>query len=277
MLILRGPAALSAFRIEKLLERAQQVCPGVVRLRAVQIYFVAVESTLAEVERQRLEQLLATDAVAPACDAHEQLLLVVPRVGTISSWSSKATDIAHNCGLAKVQRIERGIAYYLLNADLAPLADAHSQALSTVLHDRMLESVLYSLDDAEGLFSAAAPRALTRIDILTGGREALERANRDMGLALSADEIDYLLENFLLLQRNPSDVELMMFAQANSEHCRHKIFNADWVIDGKSQDRSLFTMIKNTHRLNPPGCCRRTATTQRCCKGNVQHVFFPIR
>ena len=275
MLILPGPAALSAFRIEKLLEHAQRVCPGVVRLRAVQMYFVAVERTLVDGEHRRLEQLLASDALAPGYDANEQLLLVVPRVGTISSWSSKATDIAHNCGLANVQRIERGIAYYVLTADRAPLTDAHSQALSAVLHDRMLESVLYSLDDAEGLFSAAAPRPLTRIDVLTGGREALERANLDMGLALSADEIDYLLENFLLLKRNPSDVELMMFAQANSEHCRHKIFNADWVIDGKAQQHSLFAMIKNTHQAHPGGVLSAYSDNAAVIQGQRAGRFFP--
>ena len=271
MLILRGPAALSAFRIEKLLALAQRVCPSVVRLRAVQMYFVAVESTLTADEQRRLEQLLACDALAPLDDAHEQLLLVVPRVGTISSWSSKATDIAHNCGLATVQRIERGIAYHVQTTDQAPLPEA----LGAVLHDRMLESVLYSLDDAEGLFSVAAPRPLTRIDVITGGREALERANLDMGLALSADEIDYLLENFLLLERNPSDVELMMFAQANSEHCRHKIFNADWVIDGKPQQRSLFAMIKNTHQAHPAGVLSAYHDNAAVLQGQRAERFFP--
>ncbi len=271
MLILHGPAALSAFRIEKLLGLAQRVCPSVVRLRAVQMYFVAVESTLTADEQRRLEQLLACDALAPVDDAHEQLLLVVPRVGTISSWSSKATDIAHNCGLATVQRIERGVAYHMQTTDQALLPDV----LGAVLHDRMLESVLYSLDDAEGLFSVAAPRALTRIDVITGGREALERANLDMGLALSADEIDYLLENFLLLERNPSDVELMMFAQANSEHCRHKIFNADWVIDGKPQQRSLFAMIKNTHQAHPAGVLSAYHDNAAVLQGQRVGRFFP--
>ena len=209
MLILRGPAALSAFRVEKILDLARQTCPSVVSLRAVQMYFVAAESTLSSDERRRLEQLLASEAPLSVHDEHDHMLLVVPRVGTISSWSSKATDIAHNCGLTNVQRIERGIAYYVATADQAPLSNAHREALGTILHDRMLESVLDALDDAEGLFSAAQPRPLARIDIITGGREALERANLDMGLALSADEIDYLLENFLLLERNPSDVEMV--------------------------------------------------------------------
>ena len=139
MLILRGPAALSAFRIEKLLALAQRVCPSVLRLRALQMYFVAVESLLTDAEHRRLEQLLGSDAAVDPHDAHEQMLLVVPRVGTISSWSSKATDIAHNCGLAKVRRIERGTAYYLLGANLARLDDAQMRALSAALHDRMLE------------------------------------------------------------------------------------------------------------------------------------------
>ncbi|MBI3776782.1 MAG: phosphoribosylformylglycinamidine synthase, partial [Gammaproteobacteria bacterium] len=275
MLILRGPAALSAFRIEKLLALAQRICPGVIRLRAAQMYFVAVESTLSADEQRRLEQLLEFDTLAPVQDAHEQLLLVVPRVGTISSWSSKATDIAHNCGLTKVQRIERGTAYYLSTADQTPLTGEASRDLSAALHDRMLESVLYALDDAEDLFSSAAPRPLVRIDILTGGREALERANLDMGLALSADEIDYLLENFLLLERNPSDVELMMFAQANSEHCRHKIFNADWIIDGKVQQHSLFAMIKHTHQTHPGGVLSAYSDNAAVVQGARAGRFFP--
>ncbi len=275
MLILGGSAALSAFRIEKLLDLARRACPGVAGLRAMQIYFIAVESTLSGGEQRRLEQLLGSAAQAPEHQADEHLLLVVPRIGTISSWSSKATDIAHNCGLANVQRIERGIAYYVRMADHAPLSDAHSAALGTVLHDRMLESVLSSLDDAEDLFSDAQPRPLTRIDIISGGREALERANLDMGLALSADEIDYLLENFLLLERNPSDVELMMFAQANSEHCRHKIFNADWVLDGKAQERSLFAMIKNTHHAHPGGVLSAYSDNAAVLQGQRAARFFP--
>lgn len=275
MLILRGPAALSAFRIEKLLGLAQQACPGVVSLRAVQVYFVAVEGLLTGDEQRRLEQLLGSDESEAVRDTDEQLLLVVPRVGTISSWSSKATDIAHNCGLASVQRIERAVAYYVLTADQTPLTDTQSGALSAILHDRMLESVLYALDDAEDLFSSAQPRPLTRIDVMTGGREALERANLDMGLALSADEIDYLLENFLLLKRNPSDVELMMFAQANSEHCRHKIFNADWVIDGKAQRHSLFAMIKNTYQAHPDGILSAYSDNAAVLQGHRARRFFP--
>ena len=156
---------------------------------------------------------------------------MTPRIGTISSWSSKATDIAHNCGLANVNRIERGLVYYfgfereLTEAELATLKD--------LLHDRMLETVLNHEEEAGSLFTQQEPKPFTTINILNGGRQALEQANIELGLALADDEMDYLVENFTALNRNPNDIELYMFAQANSEHCRHKIFNADWTIDGE--------------------------------------------
>jgi phosphoribosylformylglycinamidine synthase len=173
------------------------------------------------------------------------LLLVTPRKGTISPWSSKASDIAHNCGLTMVERIERGIAYDIQVPQV--LAEAERIAIAALLHDRMTERVLTDMQDAVVLFSEAEPAPLRHVDISTDPRAALAKANTDWGLALSADEIDYLADNYAELQRNPTDVELMMFAQANSEHCRHKIFNADWIIDGKEQPKSLFAMIRNTH------------------------------
>jgi len=179
------------------------------------------------------------------------MVLVVPRPGTISPWSSKATDIAHNCRLEAVRRVERGTAHYL-EAESGLDEEALAQA-ALVLHDRMTQVALLDLDGAARLFERAAPRPATRVDVLAGGRAALVEANAALGLALSGDEIDYLTESFMALGRNPTDVELMMFAQANSEHCRHKIFNADWVIDGEPQGRSLFAMIRNTTERAPAG------------------------
>lgn len=176
------------------------------------------------------------------------MLLVTPRPGTISPWSSKSTDIAHNCGLDKVVRLERGIAYYV-QADT--LSAEQEQQVNNLIHDRMMESVFAEFNDAAALFATAEPGEFTSVDVLSGGREALVNANIEMGLALADDEITYLAENFAKLGRNPHDIELYMFAQANSEHCRHKIFNADWTIDGVKQPKSLFKMIRNTHEVNP--------------------------
>ena len=173
------------------------------------------------------------------------LFLVVPRLGTISPWSSKATDIAKHCALEAIERIERGVAFWIEREDGSALTDGERRALMPHLHDRMTETVLASFDEAERLFRHFEPQPAASIDVLKGGTDALERANRDMGLALSDDEIAYLAENFTRAGRNPTDVELMMFAQANSEHCRHKIFNADWVIDGKA--RAEHAVRHDTH------------------------------
>ncbi len=179
-----------------------------------------------------------------------QLVLVVPRPGTISPWSSKATDIAHNSGLTMVRRLERGTAFYLTGEGIDEPA---LRTAADLLHDRMTEVALFDLADADQLFRQAEPRPCTSVDLLGGGREALVAANGALGLALSDDEIDYLVQNFGALGRNPTDIELMMFAQANSEHCRHKIFNADWIIDGEPQPLSLFAMIRNTTERAPDG------------------------
>ncbi|MFN6961268.1 MAG: phosphoribosylformylglycinamidine synthase, partial [Rhodocyclaceae bacterium] len=196
------------------------------------------------------------------------MLLVTPRLGTISPWSSKATDIAHNCGFDAVKRIERGIAYILPNSALTKRHLAR-------LHDRMTESVLDSLDAVEALFHHVAPQPMTSIDILAGGRTALVAANDELGLALSADEIDYLIDNFTKLGRNPTDVELMMFAQANSEHCRHKIFNASWEIDGEPQPLSLFGMIRKTHQAHPAGTIVAYADNAAVIEGAKIKRFYP--
>ncbi len=250
MLRLRGGPALSSFRIEKLCATLRQRGVEVADVTAEFVHFVDIERTLNPRQREILDRILQYGPLLGRQSGEPgTLIVVVPRLGTISPWSSKATDIAHNCGLKDVARIERGVAYHLHGVNGPLQGDALKRSLP-LLYDRMTETVLRSFDDADALFRHGAPRPARTVDILGEGRTALKRANRDWGLALADDEIDYLVENFLALRRDPTDVELMMFAQANSEHCRHKIFNADWIIDGRPMERSLFSMIRNTHARN---------------------------
>ena len=196
---------------------------------------------------------------------------MTPRPGTISPWSSKATDIANNCGLTQVKRLERGIAYYIEGE----LSAEQWQQISGLVHDRMMEVVCGELTDAQALFVTATPSEMTAIDILSGGRDALVKANVELGLALADDEIDYLVDAFIELNRNPNDIELMMFAQANSEHCRHKIFNADWTIDGVDQPKSLFKMIKNTYETHPENVLSAYKDNASVMVGSKAGRFFP--
>jgi len=246
MLILRGAPALSPFRLQKLLASLTATVPAAQSVYAEYVHIADCERGLDDNETALLQQLLHYGPALQAGSADGELFVVVPRFGTISPWASKATDIAHNCGLRAIKRLERGIAYYVQCAQ--PLTAEQRRQAGALLHDRMVETVLASLEDAAPMFIHEKPRALTTVDILQGGRAALATANTALGLALADDEIDYLVENFQQLKRNPTDVELMMFAQANSEHCRHKIFNASWTIDGEAQSHSLFQMIKNTYK-----------------------------
>ncbi|HGD8093588.1 TPA: phosphoribosylformylglycinamidine synthase, partial [Escherichia coli] len=248
MEILRGSPALSAFRINKLLARFQAARLPVHNIYAEYVHFADLNAPLNDDEHAQLERLLK---YGPALASHApqgKLLLVTPRPGTISPWSSKATDIAHNCGLQQVNRLERGVAYYI---EAGTLTNEQWQQVTAELHDRMMETVFFALDDAEQLFAHHQPTPVTSVDLLGQGRQALIDANLRLGLALAEDEIDYLQDAFTKLGRNPNDIELYMFAQANSEHCRHKIFNADWIIDGEQQPKSLFRMIKNTFETTP--------------------------
>ncbi len=248
MEILRGSPALSAFRVNKLLARFQDAHLPVSDIYAEYVHFADVSAPLNAEEKSRLQRLLKYGPSLAEHTPQGRLLLVTPRPGTISPWSSKATDIAHNCDLPQVRRLERGLAFYI---QAPQLSEAQWAQLAALLHDRMMESVFSDLAEAEKLFARHQPQPLQSVDILTWGRSALEEANRKLGLALADDEIDYLLAAFNQLGRNPNDIELYMFAQANSEHCRHKIFNADWVIDGVAQPKSLFKMIKNTFAQTP--------------------------
>ena len=250
MLIFEGGNALSEFRLHNLQRRLQAVSSKVENFTARFDYFVHATQELSEAEIKRLEALL--DYAPEACSIREDfLLLVVPRIGTISPWSSKATDIAHNCGLSKIVRIERGILYQF--SLFEELDEQEKNGIGNLLHDRMMESTCLALNDAESLFAEETRRKLVFMDFGKSPVKALRQANREMGLALTEDEVDYLIENYHKLGRAPTDVELMMFAQANSEHCRHKIFNASWVIDHQQQAHSLFEMIKNTSERSSEG------------------------
>lgn len=251
MLSLRGSAALSSFRLQKILANLSQSAPQINAVQADFWHFAWNESELTSAQLETLTKILTYGPNMAEEVPVGELFLVIPRPGTISPWASRATDIAKHCGLVNMQRIERGIAYYVSKKDGAALTEAEKQSVKAAVHDRMTEVVFANLDEAAKLFHQATPAPLSSVDILAGGKTALNQANTDLGLALSSDEVDYLLENFTRIGRNPTDVELMMFAQANSEHCRHKIFNADWVVDGIRQAHSLFGMIRNTHKLNP--------------------------
>jgi len=253
-----GGNALSGFRAQALLSRLQAISPNIKGVAARHVHWVCSAAPLAADEQHKLEALLRYgDAYEGPTDG--TLIVVAPRLGTVSPWASKATDIAHNCGLG-VRRVERvteyrltlktGLLGGLLGGERA-LTEAELQAAAALLHDRMTESVLAGREAAVHLFDEQPAAPLEHVDVLGEGRAALARANTEFGLALSLDEIDYLVDAFVALKRNPSDVELMMFAQANSEHCRHKIFNAEFRIDGALQERSMFQMIRNTEALNP--------------------------
>lgn len=273
MRILRGSPALSEFRVSKLLETCREHNLPVTGIYAEFMHFADLSADLDATELTKLEQLLTYGPSAKEHQGQGWLFLVTPRPGTISPWSSKATDIAHNCGLSKIKRLERGTAYYIETE--SSLSESHQQAIKALIHDRMMEVVFSELESASTLFTKAQPVPMSQVDILTGGRFALEQANLSLGLALADDEIDYLVENFTRLGRNPNDIELMMFAQANSEHCRHKIFNADWTIDGVEQPKSLFKMIKNTFEVTPDYVLSAYKDNAAVMTGSKVGRFFP--
>ena len=249
-----GGNALSGFRAAALLSRLQALNPRIAGLAARHVHWVASDAALSPAETDKLAGLLRYGEPAAGTDGGA-LFVVAPRLGTVSPWASKATDIAHNCGLA-VRRIERVTEYRIrvgggLFGGAKPMLEAERDGVAALLHDRMTESVLARREDAAHLFDPRASAPMEWIDLLAHGRAALVEANQRFGLALSMDEIDYLVDAFRKLERNPTDVELMMFAQANSEHCRHKIFNASFSIDGVAQAHSMFQMIRHTEAVSP--------------------------
>ena len=277
-----GASALSDFRQTRLLDTLTRIDANITGVRGQYLHFVSAQTPLTAEDSAKIEALMHYGD--PFEDVKErgtaETFLVVPRFGTVSPWASKATDIAHHCGLSQVRRIERGVEYTVtLKSGLLGgkkiLSDEARAAVAAALHDRMTESVAPSRDHAMHLFDELPAKPLQTVDVLANGRAALEGANTELGLALADDEIDYLVDAFTKLGRNPTDVELMMFAQANSEHCRHKIFNAEWTIDGEKQDISLFNMIRNTEKLNPQGTIVAYSDNSAIMAGGMAERWFP--
>lgn len=269
-----GAAALSAFKSSKLLRTLKASLPVVSDIHAQFVHLIDCDNDFSAIDSKVLHSLLEYGEAAAEKNKGENTVsrLVVPRPGTISPWSSKATDILHNCGLNQIKRIERGTMFTV--ASSARLGRKHIRQLDNMLYDRMTQSVLEDIENAKILFKSAEPAPLKSID-LSAGRSALEHANAEMGLALAADEIDYLFEQFQSLGRPPNDIELMMFAQANSEHCRHKIFNASWSVDGAKKSHSLFSMIRHTHEKSPDDVLSAYADNAAVMRGPASSRFFP--
>jgi len=280
---LPGADALSAFRQQRLLGSLSAQGIKLDAIEGQYVHFVWTDTELSSQDRNVLSQLLTygdpfvshLKTKGSWFNKHSNKkyqTIAIPRFGTVSPWASKATEIARQCGL-NVLRIERGIEYAWQSSQ--DLDAQHRESIVAALHDRMTEAVVDDVSAVDPLYQTLSDRPLKRIPILSEGKSALDQANQDLGLALSEDEVVYLLENFQRLQRNPSDVELMMFAQANSEHCRHKIFNASWTIDGVDQDRSLFAMIRNTHQLNPEGTVVAYSDNSAIMAGCEAEVWQP--
>ena len=243
--IIQGSPAVSTFRLEKIIKALSDEGIKVSSISTHFVHLVDTKEALTDKEQSVLQKILSYGPSKADSKDEGELFFVIPRVGTISPWATKATDIAHNCGLTKILRIERGIAYYVVKQGGA-LTDAEKQKVKALIHDRMMENVLPSLEEGAALFEKQSPKPFKTVALTTGGMDALKVANVELGLALSEPEMEYLLDSFKGIGRDPTDIELYMFAQMNSEHCRHKVFGADWVIDGKKEDKSLFGMIKNT-------------------------------
>ena len=269
---LNGARALSDFRAARLLAALQRVSSNIEAVSGRFVHFVHTSRELTEAEKTRLGSLLEYGDAAEDVRG-DVTFMVVPRLGTISPWASKATDIVKNCGIEGVMRVERGTVFSLQTS--ASLTDDEKAAAAATLHDRMTESVVAEDFPAEQLFVELEGRPMATVALVEEGRPALERANVDMGLALSEDEIDYLTDAFTKIGRNPTDVELMMFAQANSEHCRHKIFNARWTIDGADREETLFGMIRQTHKMAPQGTITAYADNAAIFEGAEVTRLYP--
>jgi phosphoribosylformylglycinamidine synthase len=273
MIILRGAPSHSEFRLQKLVAELSSADLPVQGVYAEFLHVAEVSELLTSEEQSVLEKLLT---YGPKLEGHNRqglLRVVAPRPGTLSPWSSKATDIAHICGLTRVNRIERAVAFWIDLAG-AELGASQLKTLDSKLHDRMTQAVFGSNEELSILFRHEEPKPFSSVPVISRGREALVEANRTLGLALAEDEIDYLVENFQKLGRDPNDIELMMFAQANSEHCRHKIFNASWEIDGEAKDKSLFKMIKNTFEMRSEGILSAYKDNAAVFEGNRANRFF---
>jgi phosphoribosylformylglycinamidine synthase len=275
MLVVRGAPALSDFRVAKLISQLSQdtIIATAIHTEYVHLVELHANETLTEDEFSKLEKLLQYGPSSTIDKSDGITLFVTPRQGTVSPWSSKATDIAHNCGLKKIKRIERGC-FYTVSLE-GELNEALLQFLRAAIHDRMTEQVFSSIEDAKVLFEDNIPDTFSSVDVMGEGRKALDLANKQLGLALADDEVVYLTNSFIKLERNPNDIELYMFAQANSEHCRHKIFNASWDIDGVKQDKSLFKMIKNTFEITPDYVLSAYSDNASVMEGSIAGRFYP--
>ncbi len=272
---LPGAIALSNFRQQRLVSSISDQGVQLTNIQAEYLYFIWSESNLSPQQVDRLKNLLNSpeSSVLLKTKNYSDDVIVVPRIGTISPWASKATEIALHCDLP-ILRLERAVRYSWESKK--PLTEDQRVIVIQAIHDRMTESVIKTVEEGDNLYQVLPDKAFIKIDVISTGRSALEKANSEMGLALSDDEIDYLFDNFTKLNRNPSDVELMMFAQANSEHCRHKIFNATWTIDGLEQDKSLFAMIRNTHQLAPKGTVVAYSDNAAIMEGCEAEIWAPI-
>jgi phosphoribosylformylglycinamidine synthase len=271
MFCLSGASALSSFRQEQLLTQLRTTTPNLTSVTARYVYFVEGEAT----------KTLAKLSALLASEGHYQdseqgwSVTIVPRLGTRSAWSSKASDIVQRCGMTDIKRVERGVQYHFADIDPSTITGEARHNIVACLFDRMTETELDMATQLDLIFRQSEPAPLVTVDVLGKGRAALDSHNADNGLALSPDELDYLAENFSALQRNPSDAELMMFAQANSEHCRHKIFNADWTLDGEAQDMTLFGMIRHTHKISPDGVLSAYHDNAAVIEGTEAHRWLP--
>ena len=272
---LEGPRALSDFREERLLRALEKVNSAVEAVSSRFIHFVHAEKELDAASVDRLQALLNYGPTPSKVLENTFDVLVVPRLGTISPWASKATDIVGNCGVAGVLRVERGTLFSVQMKAGTVLSEDEKRALAALLHDRMTESAVPPDFPVQNLFVDLQGRPMETVPLLAQGRKALEEANADMGLALSDDEIAYLADAFEKLQRDPTDVELMMFAQANSEHCRHKIFNAEWTIDGEKKAETLFGMIRATHKAAPQFTITAYADNAAIFEGRDVERLYP--
>ncbi|BCE01106.1 phosphoribosylformylglycinamidine synthase [Marinicellulosiphila megalodicopiae] len=273
MLELRGAPALSTFRRQRLLTQIQTQLPSVQAVYAEFLHLADTTESLNDEQTQVLEKILTYGPKQSSEVIEGDVFYVTPRLGTISPWASKATNIAHNCGLTQIKRLERAVKY-TVHASQALDAE-QTKILKSFLHDRMTQTITTDESSMSQLFVQATPAKVASVDILNAGKPALEEANRNLGLALADDEMDYLVESFIKLERNPNDIELMMFAQANSEHCRHKIFNADWTVDGVAQDHSLFKMIKNTYKNYSEDILSAYKDNAAVIRGSETSRFYP--
>ena len=277
MLIVPGSVAFSAFRMEKALARVQKILPQCQSLQAEFVYFLDLESPLDTRQIEITCQLLNISSIREigSIAEYDYKRIVIPRIGTISPWATKATDIFQHCGLAAVRRIERGVRWQIGSSTSLVVEQEVEKELNAILFDPMIESILQEEHQAEALFAKADPAPLQIIDLLSGGLPALNKANAEFGFALTEEEQVYLVEQFTKLDRNPTDVELMMFAQVNSEHCRHKIFNADWTLDGEDQTQSLFSMIRYTHEQSSQGTLSAYSDNAAVLEGSTSSKLCP--